>query len=132
LTALPGKVVPSDYPGASDVQLAAIQLLITSTLMFDVSDAVQNGVKASDLAGGTGNVPSLPDDQWIQEVIGWNSFVWAALQTAVSDFAIGPAVREPSAQAYIGNLTAGEKELCKAQRMMKSGGFAYDLSMPIF
>ncbi|KAF2184852.1 hypothetical protein K469DRAFT_750706 [Zopfia rhizophila CBS 207.26] len=124
LAALPGKVTAVDYPGASDIQLAAIQLLITSSLLFDISDAGQDVLKAKDLAGGTGFILLLLDDQWIQEVTRWESFVWAALQTAVSDYAIGPAVRGPSAGAYIRNDTSnGEKELCHVQRVRKSGGF---------
>jgi hypothetical protein len=124
LSALPGKPVAADYPGASDIQLAAIELLITSSLLFDISDAGQDVLKATSLAGGTGYIPSLPDDQWVQEVTGWEAFVWAALQTAVTDYAVGPTVREPSAQAYMKNeTTGGEKKLCQAQRVRRSGGF---------
>lgn len=96
----------------------------TSSLFFDISDAGQDVLKAKDLAGGTGFIPSLPDDQWVRETTGWETFVWAALQTAVSDYAIGPAQREPSVRAYMKNETTnGEKELCQVQRVRKSGGF---------
>ena len=99
-------------------------MLITSSLLFDISDAGLDILKAKDLAAGSGFIDSLPDDQWIQEVAGWESFVWAALQTAVSDYAIGPEVREPTARAYMKNeTTTGEKQLCQAQRLRKSGGF---------
>jgi hypothetical protein len=116
--------VAAHYPGASDIQLAAIELLITSSMLFDISDAGQDLLLAKDLAGGTGYIPSLPEDQWVQEVTRWESFVWAALQTAISDYAVGPSVREPSTRAYMRNATTnGEKELCQAMRARKPGGF---------
>lgn len=76
------------------------------------------------MTGGAGYIDALPDDQWVQEAVGWESFVWAALQTAVSDYAIGPDLREPTARAYMRNeTTLGEKQLCQVQRMRRSGGF---------
>jgi len=95
-------------------------------MLYDISDAGQDLLKAKDLAGGTGYIPSLPDDQWIQEVTRWEAFVWATLQTAITDYAVGPSVREPSARAHIRNVTNdGEKELCRALRMKRSGGFVF-------
>lgn len=124
LSGLPGRILVEDYPGASDVQLAALQLLVTSSLLFDISDAAQDVLQAKEMAGGTGYIPSLPEDQWEKEIKGWEAFVWAALQTAITDYAIGPAVREPSiADLVKKNLTSGEKQLCGAQKMKKSGGF---------
>lgn len=124
LTALPGKPTLDDYPGASDVQLAAVELLITSTLLFDISDAALDPLKATDLAGGTGYIMSLPEDQWIQEIAGWESFAWAALQTMIPDYAIGHSVREPTAAEYMRNETTnGEKELCRVQRAPMAGRF---------
>lgn len=93
-------------------------------MLFDISDAGQDLLKAKDLAGGTGYLVSLPHDQWVQEVTRWEAFVWAALQTAIVDYAVGPSVREPSAQAHTRNATTnGERELCKALRVKKAGGF---------
>lgn len=113
-----------DYPGASDIQLAAMQLLVRSSLLFDLSDAGLDVLKATEMAGGTGFIQSLPDDQWVQELIGWESFVWASLQIAISDYAIGPTVRDPAAGQFLRNETTnGERELCQVQRMKKAGGF---------
>jgi len=79
---------------------------------------------AGALLANTGYVPTLPDDQWIQEVTGWESFVWAALQLNILEHAIGPAVREPSVVALMKNQTStGEKQLCNVQKVRVSGGF---------
>ena len=68
----------------------------------------------------------LPDDQWIEEVVNWESYVWAGLQIAVADHALGPQLRvpEPSPAIVLANSTA-EKALCKMQKMRKAGGFVY-------
>lgn len=124
--ALPGMPTPDDYPQLSPVQLAAMELLISSNLLYDIADAVLDTLKAGDLAVGTGWLDSLPSDQWIQEIAGWESVVWAALQTAIPDYAIGHAVREPTAAGYVRNTTTeGEKALCRAQRAPVSGRFVY-------
>lgn len=118
--------MPDDYPEASAVQLAAMELLITTSLLYDVSDAAIDMLKASDIAVGSGWLYSLPSDQWVQELAGWESFAWAALQTAIPDYAIGHSVREPTSAAYVRNETTnGEKALCRAQRAPVSGRFVY-------
>lgn len=81
-------------------------------------------LQASYLAGTSGVITSLPDDQWIKEVVAWEKYVWAALKITVADYAIGYTSQEPSSQASTKNeSTSGEKQLCQAQRMRKSGGF---------
>jgi hypothetical protein len=71
-----------------------------------------------------GQFLSLPDDQWVQEIVSWEKYIWASLQTMVSDYAIGFGAQAPSAQSYVRtNLTQGERQLCGVQRMVKSGGF---------
>jgi hypothetical protein len=46
------------------------------------------------------------------------------MQMAVSQYAIGPKASDPFADAYvIAPQTEGEKALCGAQKMKKSGGF---------
>jgi hypothetical protein len=72
----------------------------------------------------TGIAQSLPDDQWLQELVAWESHVWAGLQMAVSDYAIGIAARDAAAASFVRNDTdAGEKQLCQSQRMRMAGGF---------
>jgi hypothetical protein len=125
LSGLPGKVYRKSYPGASEIQLAALQLLITSSFELDVGDASSSVFEAQDLAErGAGRVISLPDDQWIREVVGWEKYIWAAMQTMITDYAIGFGNQVLSVTSYIrSNLTVGEKQLCGAQRMVKPGGF---------
>jgi hypothetical protein len=81
-------------------------------------------LQASYLAGTTGVITSLPDDQWVQEVVAWEKYVWAALQITVADYALGYETQDSSAQDATKNVTTlGEKRLCQSQRMRKSGGF---------
>ena len=74
--------------------------------------------------GNLGFITSLPNDQWMREVLEWEKYIWASLQTVVSDYAIGYTALDPSTQDSIRkNLTVGEKQLCQVQRMKRSGGF---------
>ena len=125
LSGLPGKVHPESYPGASEIQLAALQLLITSSFELDLGDASSSVFEAQNLAErGAGRIISLPDDQWVREVVGWERYIWAAMQTMITDYAIGFVNHVPSVASYVrSNLTVGEKQLCGAQRMVKPGGF---------
>jgi hypothetical protein len=66
-----------------------------------------------------------PPDQWIKEIVGWESHVWAALQMAITDYAVGPKARDSGADIYAKYpSTDGGKRLCGMQRMRRSGGFA--------
>lgn len=81
-------------------------------------------LQTSYLAGTTGVITSLSDDQWVQEVVAWEKYVWAALQITVADYALGYETQDSSAQDATKNVTTlGEKRLCQSQRMRKSGGF---------
>lgn len=122
---LPGLIQSDSFPGASDIQIAALQLIATSSARFDTASAADAILKVQDLAGSSGSqILSLPDDQWIQEITRWEKYIWASVQTVVSDYAVGYGARAPSAQSYVRTiLSPGERELCGAQRMMKSGGF---------
>jgi hypothetical protein len=124
LNALPGRI-QEYFAGASEAQIAALRLLVTSNLLFDASDAFeQHGTEASRLLGAANFMAALPDDQWIREVVASEKFVWASMQTLVSDYAIGHAVRDPLViESLKKNITKGERQLCGAQRMRKSGGF---------
>jgi hypothetical protein len=66
----------------------------------------------------------LPDDQWIKEVVGWESQVWAGLQILIPDYAIGAKARDPLADFYVKYPeTDAEKALCGMQRLPKASGF---------
>lgn len=125
LTGLPGIIEPENYPGASKVQLAAIKLLSVAGFFLDTSDASTRVLQASKILD-SGVILSLPDDQWIQEVVGWEMVIWASWQTMVSDYAVGYAARDPSlAKILKKNMTSGERQLCNLQQMRKSGSFMY-------
>ncbi|KAB2107082.1 hypothetical protein AG0111_0g5246 [Alternaria gaisen] len=111
------------FPDSSSMQQAVLQLLIMSSWLHTTARVQTN--QASDLEGrSTYMIPSMPDDFWKREVLGWEQEVWAAMQMAVSQYAIGPKASDPFADAYvIAPQTEGEKALCGAQKMKKSGGF---------
>jgi hypothetical protein len=125
LTALPGTVSAEKFPGASDLQLAALQLLVTASFFVSSSVASNRVLKVADLAGDYGGtILSLPKDQWVQEVVGWERFIWAHLRIFISDYAVGYHIQDPSAEAVMRkNMTQAERSLCGMQKMRKSGGF---------
>lgn len=103
-----------------------MQLFWLAHQLYDTSSALGKVLKAEDLLiDGTAGVGSgLPDDQWAQEVIAWENYVWATFQFLVTDYAVGHNVRVPIMQELMKqDLTSGEKQLCGVQRMRKSGGF---------
>ncbi|KAF2269743.1 hypothetical protein CC78DRAFT_574610 [Lojkania enalia] len=124
LTGVPDKISPSMFPDASDVQIAAMQQVRTASITIDIvysAGELQAGIQDLDYL-----MPSLPDDQWIREYMGWESTIWAAMQIQIADYAIGAEVRAPSVGPYVKNrteMTGGEKELCSMQRMRNPGGF---------
>lgn len=82
-------------------------------------------MRASKLIGTGGYIDSLPDDQWIEEVVGWESFVWAAMQIYIADYFTGPKARDPHMSSYIRPASdEGERKLCSMMKMRRSGGFA--------
>jgi len=123
LSYLPASLTESDLPGASDVQLAVLQLLVASSYFFTLAGSER--LRASAQVKRGGYIDSLPNDQWIKEVIGWESAAWAALQVAVGDYFIGAKVRDPkAADSYARQAaTEGEKKLCGMLKMRRSGGF---------
>jgi hypothetical protein len=120
---LPGHVSPEDYPGASEIQLAALELLVTSSLMFD-SKTVEYHMNAAEEFGNDSTLFDLPDDNWENELLAWEQYVWSQIQVAVADYAIGAEVRAPGAENYHKNITTeGERALCGMQKMRSPGGF---------
>ena len=56
----------------------------------------------------------------------WESIAWAAIQTFIADYMIGPAARDPlSKDSVQAPAEKGEKDLCGVQKMRKQGGFVY-------
>jgi hypothetical protein len=105
------------------MQRAILQQLVVSIWISDTKRVKTNKVtKRMSHSGAT--IDNLPDDFWKQEVVGWEQESWAGLQIAFSSYAIGPKASDELADIYwIKPETAGEKALCTAQKMKKSGGF---------
>lgn len=63
-------------------------------------------------------------DHWISELMGFGSFAWAALQTTVSDYAVGRTVRAAGTESFVIQPNGtGDSQLCGSQKMRKMGGF---------
>lgn len=69
-------------------------------------------------------IDRLPSDYWKQEILAWEQESWAGLQIALSQYAIGPKASDDLADNYWSKPdTEGEKALCSAMKMKKSGSF---------
>ncbi|KAF2680250.1 hypothetical protein K458DRAFT_312414 [Lentithecium fluviatile CBS 122367] len=125
LTGSPLEVGANDYPNASPVQLSMLQLLRTMIRLVTITTGPLSGSLQAGNTVQRGFSPGLPTDQWIKEVIGWESLVWTGYQTILSASVIGPKVFDEYADEYRDIPTsAGDKNLCHALKMRKSGGFA--------
>ena len=125
-TELGGKqneVSNSTYPRANEIQLAIVSLLRNAADMYDIARPARYETQAV-LSNFEGFVETLPDDQWNKEIHNWESIVWAAYQTLIADYSIGPTVRDPLAMSYVlPPANDAEKALCGMQKMRKPGGF---------
>ena len=120
----PGSVSELGYSGATEVQTAIAQLFVSVGGAVDL-EAIGNNLKAKSIVDGQLATPPLPNDQWVQELKGFESSVWAMLQIAISDYAIGASVRDlEAAKLMRSNITSGEQRLCGMQKMMNPGGYA--------
>lgn len=116
------------YPNASSLQIAIMQDIGHALLNTDIQVASWN-LKASGLQENFGIITELPDDQWIKEVVGWESTLWASLQVELAEYTIGRAYRNPGVAAFVKtNLTSGEQAFCGKQKMGNPGGFVYVIS----
>jgi hypothetical protein len=109
----------SAFARANEMQKTILRLIATSAYEFNLPNV------ASDLLAGSLENPDidrgLPDDQWIRELTRWQRQVLASLQVAMIDYSIGPGVRDTAYPLYIRPITDSEKQLCKMQKMRKSG-----------
>jgi hypothetical protein len=127
LIALPDDVTSQTFPDANGLQLALLKLLVESSYIFDMSntgDLTFRDTSQSWLRSGSYTGSTVPDDQWIQELKTWEASTWVAIQTAVSDYAIGPLRRINNQTGGINGLppqTEGEKQLCQVMKMKKNG-----------
>ncbi|KAJ4305887.1 hypothetical protein N0V90_001420 [Kalmusia sp. IMI 367209] len=120
---LPGDVSEIDLAPMSDMQRSIMQLLISAAWLFDIG--IWDWVSASSGILDTGGQSyGLPNDQWMREVVMWESSTWAALQVAIAQYALGPPeLLSGDSQAANTNLTTTQRRLCKMQRVRRSGGF---------
>lgn len=114
------------FPDANDVQLTVLELLSESSYMFD--RAIWERTQVRDYFDYV--IPSLPDDQWVHEVVRAEQVAWSALQAGVADYAIGPSIHDDNTgrwenrEGWIRPVTKGEHQLCGMQRMRKTGDVA--------
>lgn len=125
LTFLPDAVNSTNFPGASDLQIAGLQLILDASSSYTTYGAALKGLNAgTKYAGSNGFVTKdFPTDQWVTEVVGWEKYIWSTVQAYVADYAMGYGSRIPEINEYIAkDLTKGERELCSVQRMLKPSG----------
>jgi hypothetical protein len=66
----------------------------------------------------------IASDHWVNEVQRMEAFVYASSQVTMSDYAMGPSLRDPGVKDYvISPATVGGKQLCGSLKMRKAGGF---------
>ena len=110
-----------NFPQANDVQLALLQILVTSGAMADQNTAISYNL---DKKIWGQQYTSISDKQWEIEVKRWETIAWTGIHTLVTDYAIGPKHRDPNeADTYVKPaMTASERQLCSSQKMRKTGG----------
>jgi hypothetical protein len=68
------------------------------------------------LSTGTGqDSAALPNDQWIQEVLGWHNSILATLQRSVLEYAQGPFDQRYNADKYIDRPEPEQEWMCQSQ-----------------
>lgn len=111
------------FPKATSMQRALLHLVLSSNYVRDLVH-VRTLMAKSQVRLDDFRIISLPNDQWKREVLGWEREVWASLQILISNYAIGPSViASLTNDQWVRPQTEGEKALCGAQKMKKSGEF---------
>ncbi|CBY01681.1 hypothetical protein LEMA_P004680.1 [Plenodomus lingam JN3] len=123
LDALPISRKLPEWEEASLLQQSVLDLLTRTSAATDMHDVTQ--LRASQKIRYGGNMfVDVPSDQWVDEVEGMESYVWAASQVSVADYAIGHGIRNPDmAEWVVAPTTPGDKKLCGCLKMRKQGGF---------
>lgn len=112
-----------DFPEANSVQRAVLQLIVKAVWLHATVNVMPCKVTTM-MSRGDFDIPSVPNGFWKQEVLGWEQKVWAAMQIQVSQYASGPKFGDPfKDNVFLRPETEGDKALCGAQNMRKSGGF---------
>ncbi|KAF2132750.1 hypothetical protein P153DRAFT_382375 [Dothidotthia symphoricarpi CBS 119687] len=122
LIPLPANATAGDFPYANKLQQTVIQLFLNTSYYFDSSNPTNDfAVRSMALPPSKSIVPYVDDGMWYLQLLGWERSIWATIQIAVMDWAIGPNVREGHTGNWTRPSTAAEKQLCKMQRMRVSG-----------
>lgn len=109
------------FPKANKLQLSILKLLRQTT---EFHAGAFERYEAQQLATMAGTITSLPDNHWITELKMWESIAWAGIQISITDYAIGPTIRDSLAEdIFLPPSTNEEKKLCTMQKMRKPGGF---------
>ncbi|KAF2200034.1 hypothetical protein GQ43DRAFT_464310 [Delitschia confertaspora ATCC 74209] len=106
----------------SKVTESAISFLLQASMTFNAG--MTRSLNVSALLSASGIIPAIPQDQWKTEFNYWVSSGWAQLQTVITDYAIGPKVRDPDTNFpfIYPPSTEADKKLCHMIKMRKSGG----------
>ncbi|KAF2733745.1 hypothetical protein EJ04DRAFT_605111 [Polyplosphaeria fusca] len=116
-------VTSKEYPQANDVQLFQLSILRNAANIFNIA-VPKRYVAQAENENSEGILKNMEDDQWIREIQGWYAISWAAHQTIISDYSIGPTVRDPLSSSFVlPPPNDAAKALCKTQKMRKPGGF---------
>jgi hypothetical protein len=123
LSSLPPLTSQEQYSGMSEVQFELLRLLGDLNLFFDAAAAARR-LLVKEIAGGSGYIRALPDDQWVKEVTWLEQNAWSAIHTGLTDHAKGyDTLVAPGTELPSNATTAGEQQLCSVQKMQSPGGF---------
>lgn len=123
MSGLPFNLSLKGWENASSLQSSVLDLLVTS--YYYISASRVNELRMNSAVEGPGYMTAeVPRNQWVTEARNIEAATWAAMQINIADYAIGPGVRTPDLKDYVGKPeTKGDQQLCRAQKMRKSGGF---------
>lgn len=125
---IPSEVSQAIFPEASEVQQTVLKLIIISNYLFGTRLNEKNeALLAESILPKSPDVYRvLKDDQWVDELVWAESKVWAALQVSITDYAIGPTLRDTAVDRnnFTAPVTDGEKQLCGMQKMKHSGNLS--------
>jgi hypothetical protein len=114
---------PKDFSEASGMQRAVLQQLVFSLWISDTA-GITTSKAGYRMGTSSAVIDSIPNGFWKEEVLAWEQESWAALQIAIAQYAIGPKASDELADKYwIKPKTDGEKALCAAMKMKKTGDF---------
>ncbi|KAF2265707.1 hypothetical protein CC78DRAFT_598290 [Lojkania enalia] len=121
LSGLPAIPTRENLPSANEIQLAIIQNLVTASALYDIATPITYNISKFEYQRV--NRP-IPNNHWEYELERWEAIAWAGINIILTDYAIGAKQRDPEADAYtVAPTTEGEKQLCNAQKMKKTGDF---------